>query len=169
MALNILSHAHLKEVLHYDPETGDFRWRFGALRGRIDPWGLAGAVHSQGYRVIGVGGKKRRAHRLAWFYMTGSWPTNDIDHHDGVKSNNRWSNLREATVKQNAENTPLRSDNSTGYRGVTHGTKKGLYRARIGHNGKLIELGQFATAEQAAEAARTARAQLFTHDHGRDQ
>jgi uncharacterized protein YegP (UPF0339 family) len=167
MASQILSQARLKELLHYDPETGDFRWRTAARHGQITPWSLAGSPHSQGYVVLKVAGKSFRAHRLAWMYMTGSEPANDIDHIDGVKSNNQWRNLREATTKQNAENTPLRSDNSTGYRGVTFDAKKGLYRARIRHNGELIGLGRFKTAEQAAEAARAARAQLFTHDHGR--
>lgn len=165
MASRILSQARLKELLHYDPETGVFRRRH-AVRGHL-PWSEAGSVHCLGYVIIGVDGAKMRAHRLAWLYMTGQEPTQDVDHINGIKSDNRWRNLREATTKQNAENTPLRADNSTGYRGVTFEPKKGLYRARIRHNGKLIGLGRFKTAEQAAEAARAARAQLFTHDHGR--
>lgn len=167
MASRILSQARLKELLHYDSATGVFRHRITSRHGQIPPWSEAGNVHTLGYVIIGIDGAKLRAHRLAWLYMTGQEPSHDIDHVNGVKSDNRWSNLREATTKQNAENTPLRSDNSTGFRGVTFEPKKGLYRARIRHNGKLINLGRFKIAEQAAEAARAARARLFTHDHGR--
>lgn len=163
----MLTQQELKSLLHYDPDTGVFRWRTAARHGQMPPWSEAGAIHKLGYVIVGVAGRKYRAHHLAWLYMTGQWPGRFIDHRNGVKSDNCWANLREASRKQNAENVPLRTDNTTGFRGVTFESNKGLYRARIRHNGRLIGLGRFKTAEQAAEAARAARAQLFTHDHGR--
>jgi len=167
MASQILSQARLKELLHYNPVTGVFRRRHETANGQMPPWSEAGSIHKLGYVIVGVAGKKYRAHQLAWLYMTGQWPGEFIDHRNGIKGDNSWANLREASKKQNAENVPLRADNTTGFRGVTFEPKKGLYRARIRHNGKLIGLGRFKTAEQAAEAAQAARAQLFTHDHGR--
>lgn len=88
----------LKELLAYDPVSGLFTWRT-KLKGLV-----AGTLTSDGYVSIGLEGKRYYAHRLAWFYMTGVWPTEEIDHRDRARSNNAWSNLRQASKSQNKHN-----------------------------------------------------------------
>ena len=160
-----MNQQELKTLLHYDPPTGVFRWRHTPKRG-MQPWDKAGAPN-KGYLSIRIGGKGYLAHRLAWMYVTGEFPTLQIDHIDGEKTNNAWNNLRLATNKQNAENTKLSSKNTSGYRGVTFRKEYGKYEANVKHNQKRFYLGSFATAEEAAEAARNKRAELFSHDYGR--
>lgn len=85
-------------------------------------------------------------------------PTNEIDHINGVKDDNRFSNLREATRGQNTRNSKTRKDSSVGLKGVS--PDRGKFRARITLNGVRIYLGTFATKEEAFEAVRAARREL---------
>ena len=158
--------AEIKQLLHYDDESGVFRWRF-STNNRVKPWGVAGVLADRYYR-IGINKKSYQAHRLAWVYMTGEPPKDEIDHIDGNGSNNAWANLREATQKQNMENTPLYQTNKSGFRGVCWKNDRKKWRARVQQNGKGIHVGYFTTAEEAAQAAAEKRAELFTHDTGRD-
>ena len=158
----------LRRLVHYDPPTGVFRWRKSQKNGAIPPWAVAGSVDGRGYAQIGVGGKQLKAHRLAWVYMTGTFPVDEIDHVDGDRTNNAWANLRQASHKQNQENIKLRSDSSSGFRGVCFDKRRNRWIAKVVHNKKQHNLGYFETAEQAAEAACAKRAEFFTHDHGRD-
>lgn len=89
-----LTHEMLLSLVHYDPETGGI-----TKRGKTD-W----CQQKRGYMLVSIGGVQHKAHRLAWFYMTGSWPKNHIDHIDGDPTNNRWSNLRDVTRSQNLRN-----------------------------------------------------------------
>jgi Demerecviridae HNH endonuclease len=123
----------------YDPETGIFRWPNGRV---------AGSYTNNGYIFIGVYGLRFLAHRLAWLYMTGEWPKEQIDHINRSRSDNRWCNLREASNGQNSANKLCYGQ--LGAPGVEkHGTK---YRARIKINYQRIELGTFNTLAEAAEA-----------------
>lgn len=160
--------AEIKELLHYDPETGVFRWRYSVAI-RVKPWDVAGTENSLGYVRIKICQKLYLAHRLAWVYMTGESPKDQIDHIDGVRSNNAWVNLREATRKQNMENTSLRKNNASGFRGAHWHKRDKKWFAQVRHNKKAIFLGYFATAEEAAQVAAAKRAELFTHDMGRDK
>jgi hypothetical protein len=159
-----LTQAEVKEMLHYDPETGIFRWRFSVAR-RVKPWDVAGTL-SRGYITIRTKDFRARAHRLAWFYMTGKWPRYEIDHKDRVKSNNAWSNLRDVTRKQNMENQSLSKKNTSGFRGVSWNKERQKWNAYLKHNKKRVSIGYFATAEDAGKAAAAKRAELFTHDIG---
>jgi hypothetical protein len=163
----MLTQEQLKEILHYDPESGIFRWRKSVAR-CIKPWDVAGTdVH--GYVVIEIKAKPHAAHRLAWLYMTGSLPQVQVDHEDRVRSNNSWSNLREATHKQNMENKPIYKNNSSGYRGVCWCKRNEKWAAKLSHNKKNIHVGYFDDAKEAAQAVAERRSKLFTHDTGRDQ
>ena len=84
----------LREILHYDPESGELRWLISP-RYRVNIGALAGVLNSRGYRVIKIGGRMYVAHRLAFLWMEGRWPMEEIDHANGDKTDNRWSNLRE--------------------------------------------------------------------------
>jgi hypothetical protein len=116
-----------------------------------------------------INDKSHQAHRLAWIYMTGHSPKNQIDHIDGVRFNNAWVNLREATNKQNQENRALSLTNVSGYRGVCWKKSLQKWSARVGHHGKRLHIGYFDTPEEAGKAAAAKRAELFTHYTGRDQ
>lgn len=151
-----LTPERLKELLHYDPETGMFTWRV-AMRGtRI---GDVARCPSQGRVVVRVDRILYQAHRLAWFYVMGAWPKDVIDHKDGNPSNNRWENLREATQTQNMANMKRPAKNSTGFKGV--GRHQGKYRAYIGYQGKFVHLGVFDEPAVAHEAYKAAAVKYY--------
>ena len=134
------------KILEYNPETGIFTYRIS--RGRGGKVGaIAGSLHSSGYIFIG----RYKAHRLAWLYVTGVWP-NEIDHINGVKHDNRWSNLRETTHSINMQNQykVRRHNKSTGVLGVYAVGDK--FQASIRTNGVLKFLGYFKTTEEAHAA-----------------
>jgi hypothetical protein len=158
----------LKEVLHYDPETGIFRWRF-SVANRIKPWDVAGYNQGNGYLRVSINSKKQYLHRIAWLYMTGNWPDDEIDHIDGIRSNNSFLNLREVTSKQNKENQKLAKNSTSGYRGVCWSKKDKRWFGHVIHNNKKYLAGYFKNKEDAIQAVAAKRAELFTHDHGRDQ
>ena len=149
-----LTLSSLRELLHYDPETGAFTWRGRSGRGtnKSNAAGnLAGSKSTKGYICIKVGGGKSvKAHRLAWFYMTGEWPAEQIDHKDNIRANNAWANLRMATPKQNAQNqkSPSRN-NKSGYLGVTWDRTQEKWAATICVNGRNRRLGRFKDPQSA--------------------
>jgi hypothetical protein len=113
---------------------------------------LAGGVKALGYVAIGIGGHRYLAHRLAWLYMTGGWPRRRIDHRNGTPSDNRWTNLREATGSQNISNAKRHKDSSSGLKGATWESWSGKWRSTIRSNGKTYHLGRFRTPEEAHAA-----------------
>lgn len=130
-----------KELLRFDGETGFFyRAANGARADRS-------AVN--GYRRVTVNGKTHYAHRLAWFYSTGSWPTETIDHINGNRADNRLANLRPATRLEQQGNRKSQKG-GTGYRGVH--TNRQRFVAHICHAGKTTYIGSFSSAEEAAAA-----------------
>jgi hypothetical protein len=144
-----MTREEVKRVLRYEPETGTFVWLVGVGK-RIRPGCVAGyktKTPSGEYRKIGLFGKQIAAHRLAWFYMNGCWPSMDIDHKDGDGLNNAWSNLRTATRSQNLANAKRRESNKAGHKGVY--PCNGRFRAAIRVQGRRIYLGTFDTPEQA--------------------
>jgi len=146
-----LTQERLFEVLHYCPETGNFTWLKKIGKGYVGD--LAGSADTAGYRRIMIDGERFYAHRLAWFYVYGRWPKHQIDHVNVDCSDNRLSNLREATQSQNQSNKPLNKKISgTGFKGVSFHKKQGRFFSRIRVNNKLIHLGCFPTAEEAHQA-----------------
>lgn len=107
-----------------------------------------------------VYGRKYEVHRLIWLYMIGEWPKDQVDHRDTDKTNNRWSNLREATVAQNSHNVSKRSRNKSGYKGVSKHTQTGRWEAKIAVSGKHKYLGLFANKEDAVAAYAAAASQM---------
>jgi hypothetical protein len=99
-----LTQARLKQLLDYDPETGVFTWRVN--RGGAAKAGTrAGCPTPFYYRVIRIGGRSRREHSLAWLYVHGHWPADELDHINRVRDDNRIANLREVTHAENMQNT----------------------------------------------------------------
>lgn len=143
----LITQSYLRELFCYDPETGNFTWLIPA-KGRRSP---AGGKNAIGYILITVLGKQYYAHRLAWFYMTGRWPPEHIDHINGKTDDNRFCNLREATNSQNNANRYKTAPNSTGYKGVALDKRRGAYYAQVCMHGRSIRKGPFSTAEAAHE------------------
>lgn len=147
-----------KEVLHYDPETGIFRWLVDVWGGRyhnvcvIRAGDVAGTKNGTGYYYITADGYRMRAHRLAWLMVYGRMPKALIDHIDGDKTNNRISNLREATKSQNGFNRGPERGNVSGFKGVYWCSQKRKWQAEMRVRGKRKHLGFHDTPEGAAEA-----------------
>lgn len=137
----------LRAALHYDAVTGQFWWLVargcrpaGAPAGKTDP--------RTGYVYIGVYGETYLAHRLAWFWMFGEWPRDQIDHKNRDKSDNRWHNLRAATAVDNSQNVPARGK----YKGVTWHKGAKRWMAQIRAQNTSHYLGLFDTAIEAHQA-----------------
>lgn len=158
--MNVISQIRLKEVLHYNPETGIFTW-IKPTAFCIKAGDIAGYKNKLGYVKIVVDKKYYHAHRLAYIYMNGVMPEKYLDHIDGCKDNNKWANLRNATPSQNCQNikTALKT-NSTKLLGVTLTRGRTKYQARIVVNRKIKHLGMFDTAEEAHQAYLTAKREL---------
>lgn len=105
--LPMITHSFVKELLHYDPETGIFRWKV-ALTNSVGVGLVAGTLGSRGYWHIRIGGTTYASHRLAWFYVHGEWPTQVIDHIDRDRSNNRIANLRDVSLSDNNRNRTVK-------------------------------------------------------------
>ena len=143
---NNLTQEELKNFLVYNKDTGIFSWK-GNPSNRI-----AGACGGNGYRNILINGKSHKAHRLAWLYVTGCFPARLIDHINGVKDDNRWVNLREATAIQNQQNRGRQANNTSGFKGVTWNKMHKKWRSQIGVNGGKKYIGSYETPELAYEA-----------------
>ena len=135
----------LRGVLKYQPRTGNFVWL--VKRSATVPKGMiAGAVKKSGHVQVYAFGTAYYAHRLAWAFMTGSLPSGgrDVDHKDGVRSNNKWKNLRPASNGQNNwNNHKLYESNTSGKRGVSWESVSQRWKARLWVDGKAIHLGSF--------------------------
>ena len=139
----------LKENLSYNQESGFFI-RIKKTANSVNIGDIAGTLHSDGYIYISVIGKKIPAHRLAWLYVYGSFPNNEIDHINGIKNDNSLINLREATRLENMQNQrKAHKDNPTGLLGVSFNKKLMKFTAQIHINGKQKKLGVFDTKESA--------------------
>lgn len=156
----MLTVERLREILHYDPETGEWVWLINR-RGGARAGSIAGSVDVEGYRRLTVDGKVYRSARLAWLYMTGEWPSDQVDHQNLKRLDDRWPNLRPATHSQNQSNKARQANNSTGHKGVYH-DRNGKFRVRIKKDGRLLSLGVFKTLEAAVNA----RAKALPLFHG---
>ena len=157
-----MNQEQLKSVLHYDAPTGVFRWRHGA-RGGL-PWRQAGTINGRGYVQLGVNKKLYLAHRLAWLYCYGQWPTAEVDHINGQTNDNRLCNLRIADRLQNSQNKRKpQANNKSGFLGVIYWWRTKTWKAQIQVNGKNKSLGYYRTPEQAHEAYLKAKREMHSH------
>lgn len=142
----------LRTLLSYDEKTGIFRWLVRPNRS-VRAGDVAGALRGHGYVAIGLSGKKYAAHRLAWLYVHGEWPSGQIDHIDGDRSNNAIANLRDATNAENQHNKAKR--------GYSWHKREKKFVSTIRLNGKRVWLGYFQTAEDARAAYEAAEERHF--------
>lgn len=150
-----LTAGRLRELLWYDPETGVFTWLVS--RGSVAAGKVAGTRHGQGYITISIDGCLHLGHRLAVLYMTGDWPPADVDHKYGIRHDNRWTEIRQATVSQNLQNQRrAHARNKSGLLGVSQKGRR--WAAKIQVNGENLCLGTFDTPELAHAAYLEAKA-----------
>ena len=140
------SHKEVLATFDYNPETGIFRWKKRNAQ-RVKIGSIAGFQMSTGYRGVSLRNMQFLAHRMAWFYMTGRWPRHQIDHIDRVRTNNRFSNLREATMRDQLGNASMRKNNTSGIRGVSR--KRNKWQAQLAYRGTYYSLGSFSSKTQA--------------------
>ena len=149
----------LRAALSYDPDSGEFRCLTNrGTRAKIGC--VAGYINGRGYRQIAIEGRMYLAHRLAWFWMTGEWPSTYIDHVDGDPANNRWANLREATNSQNLANSRRSRVNKSGFKGVSL-SRDGKWKVQIWADKTQHYLGLFDTKEEAHAAYSEAAKRLY--------
>jgi hypothetical protein len=159
----------VRQLLDYEPDTGLLRWKprgqpqwdatyagKEALTGRVD-----------GYKRGKLLEVSVRAHRVVWAWVYGYWPLN-IDHINGDRTDNRLANLREVTVRQNAQNMKRYENNKSGYTGVIWMKRAERWRATIKILGRNKHLGSFRNIEDAIAARKQAEEALGFHpNHGR--
>jgi len=154
----MLTQARLKELLSYDPETGNFV-RLVSASNSVRVGDIAGTLDSRGYIRINVLYKSYLAHRLAFLYVTGKLPKQQIDHIDGNKVNNIFANLRDVNYSINNQNKRFaRSDSKTGLLGAS--PRGNRFVAQIRLNGKNHHIGIYSTAELAHTAYIAAKRRL---------
>jgi hypothetical protein len=152
-----ITQERLKQLLHYNPDTGKFT--------RLTKWGSQqigdepGSISKFGYRYIGVDGKGYTAYRLAWLYMYGDFPVGDIDHINRDPTDDRIANLRSVSHSTNLHNSSHRNPSSK-IKGV-YRTKENHWQASIKVKGVTYRLGTFKTIEEAADARKFAEQLLI--------
>lgn len=151
--MQMLTAEELRKLLEYDHKTGVFVFKF--QRGSKKAGEIAGTINKKGYRYISIHSKLYRANRLAWLYMTGEWPKNQIDHKNMIKDDDRWENLREADNSHNHANVGLRKDNKTGYKGVRKANRRWAVEVANQY------IGTFETVEEAYAAYKRRAIELY--------
>lgn len=175
----MITQDRLKQLFDYDAGTGEFRFlprarsEFATDRafsifktkcqGKVAGWG-----HVAGYISIRIDGRDYLAHRLAWLWMTGALPENEVDHVNGNRSDNRFSNLRSVSKLENSHNQSIRITNKSGHNGVFWDGRRRAWRVDLMNEGRSIYLGQFKTIEEATAARKAGeRALGFNRGHGK--
>ena len=152
----------IKDYIRYIPETGKVYWKtitpnyfYHTIRPTqfCNAWNTkyagkeVGCIHKSSdnyhYKVIRLRQKNYKLHQIIWFYMTGDWPKYQIDHIDRNPLNNKWDNLRDIPQSQNMKNTNLKSNNTSGVKGISYSKEKRKWEAYISYNSKKYNLGRF--------------------------
>lgn len=157
----MITQEELKRILDYDPETGIFRWNsYGKP--------VAGTI-SKGYISIQWKRTKYKAHRLAFLYMEGKFPSEDVDHVNGIRNDNRWINLRRCTRSQNRCNVSLMNRNTSGIKGVHKGRNGWFAQCQV--NYRRVSFGPFSSKEHADEYLKKIRKNMHGEfvNHGEYQ
>ena len=144
---NDLTARYVRSILRYDARKGQMFWRVNRGRARIGM--RAGRACGSGYRYIQIDGVNYLEHRLVWLHVKGRWPRRRLDHRDVNPLNNRFGNLRNANLSQNNANSHLRSDNSSGSKGVYWSKSHSKWQVQIQIRRRKIFLGRFSSRRRA--------------------
>lgn len=152
MSTPILTAELARKLLAYDRASGVLV-RKVSLTNSVKVGDVAGSINKKGYISVCVGGRYYLAHRVIWLMEHGQWPTEQLDHINGVKTDNRLCNLRSVDNATNAQNKPAKSArSSSGLLGVSWMSAAKKWRAQIQVRGRVVYLGLF-TDKEAAHAA----------------
>lgn len=175
----MLTIEYLRECFDYNADTGVLTWKhrpldhfknataWKAWLSRF-PGQTAGFPQGHGHLGVTIGGVRYLVHRLVWALHNGSYPDREIDHINGVKADNRISNLREVSRSDNMRNKSARANSATGVYGVTWHKHKQKWAASIGVDRKMVTLGYFDIFSEAVECRKKAEALFGYHpNHGR--
>lgn len=166
-----ITQEEIKEIVKYSQETGVFIW-ISSRSNKIKIGDTAGNIwinqhNRKKYHRLWLSGRLYLAHRVAWIYMTGSWPNDQIDHIDGNGLNNKWENLREVSGSENQQNTRMKRTNTTGICGVVWNKNANKWQAAINIYNKAVYLGLFENIFDAACARKNAEVKYGFHkNHG---
>jgi hypothetical protein len=164
-----INQEQLKELLHYDPETGVFKWKIAnSYRIKIgDVAGYINGSNGSGYTIITVFNKPYGAHRLAWLYTHGKFPEDQIDHINKDKTDNRLVNLRAVSNKENGKNKFIPTNNTSGHIGVVWDTKNNRWKVQVRGGSKAYH-GSFECKSDAVARAKKVYKELGFHEnHGK--
>jgi hypothetical protein len=139
----------IKTWLNYDPDTGIFTRKINSVNNKMKAGDIAGCLFKNGYVNIVVAGERIGAHRLAWLYVCGEFPSTNIDHINRNRSDNRIVNLRLANQHQNMQNAGMFKHNTSGTKGVAWRKDKQKWNAQIMHNKKHLHIGYYNNFDDA--------------------
>ena len=161
-ALQLPPQELLLEHFEYNPDTGVVTLiKARSTNTDINKVGNpVGTLSNRGYLIVCLNNKRYLLHRIIYKMVTGEEPT-FVDHRDGNPMNNKWTNLRSATQQQNNSNTTLRSDNTSGLKGVSWNKSSQKWKSTICKDGSTIHLGLYNTKEEAHEAYCNKGKELF--------
>ena len=163
----MITQKRLKEFLEYNPDTGVFVWTVNRKKNR-GIGGVAGCVcNTSEYVIIRIDNKNYQGHRLAWLYEYGKFPSDQIDHINHNRSDNRITNIRQVTHKENSKNRSMQKNNKSGTQGVSFNKAFSKWKASIKVDSKSIHLGYFADKKDAITARKLAEKDFGFHEnHG---
>lgn len=167
MKNDVFTFEDVSEVFEYCPDTGLIHWKKGGTGRKRD---LSAGVLDVCNRYINISYKhvNFKAHRLAWLLHYGEWPSDDIDHVNGVRHDNRMDNLRTVKHADNLKNKCIQKNNTSGVNGVSWSKAAKKWLAQISFNGMRENLGFFPNIEGAIAARKAAEEKYSYHpNHGR--
>lgn len=145
----------LKQYVIYDPATGYFLSTGVKYSNKIKGERVGTLHKTKGYEYVNIKGKSFRAQRLAFLYMTGEWPKNQVDHINRIKSDNKWANLRDVDSKTNCWNRPLYKTSTSGFTGVAWNKQYNKWQVLCRSNGRQEYLGLYENLAEAGQVAAT--------------
>src|SRR5271157_6281687 len=157
---SLITQEYLKSILHYDIETDIWTWIVNKSLA-VSKGQQAGWESGSGYRYVTINNTNYLLHRLAYLYVKGTWPANDLDHINRIKNKNKQINLREANRSQNGANREKYANNTSGFKGVSYNKRDKKIVAQIAVRNRHIHLGYFSNTLEAAVAYDKAAIQYF--------
>ncbi|MFC0666224.1 HNH endonuclease [Azotobacter chroococcum] len=163
----MLESSRLRELFDYNAETGVFIRKVRTTN-NVKVGQVAGCIRPDGYLGIYVDNQSYQAHRLAWLYVHGRWPDGQIDHINGIRTDNRIANLRDVSHVENGRNQRLARNNTSGVNGIHWFKRRNKWRVEITVDRKKRHIGYFENLEDAVAARKAAEQSFGFHEnHGR--